>query len=91
MEKKSAELVYQRLMGFCEQPMPGVAVENLFAEGADGDRLYEEIYGARLRICQRLGVEEDQDLGLMMDCFDQMIRLVAEKMFECGACAARQE
>lgn len=90
MEKKLARLVYDRVMGFSEQTIPGIPAENMFAEGAACDRLYEQLYEARLRICQRLG-EEDQDLVLMMDCFDQMIRLVAEKMFECGACAARQE
>ena len=85
MEYKPAQLIYNRLMGYEEQTILELPVENLFAEGSRGDGLYEEIYAANLRLCQRLGVEEDRDIQLILDRCDQITRLVAEKMFHYAA------
>lgn len=81
MGNKNAQMVYNQLMGYDERQHPMLPVENLFAEGAPCDALYEEIYAANLRLCQRLGVEEDGDVQLILDRFEQINRLVAEKMF----------
>lgn len=90
MESKLAQLVYARVMGYDEQPCQDLPVENLFAEGAPCDRLYEQIYDAKLRICQRLGADEDNDIELILDSFDQITRLVAEKMFHYGTYFPKQ-
>lgn len=88
MGNKNAQMVYNQLMGYDEQQCPMLPVENLFAEGATCDTLYEEIYAANLRLCQRLGVEEDRDVQLILDRFEQINRLVAEKMFHYATCLA---
>ena len=81
MENKLAQLIYNRLMGYEDRPIPELPVENLFAQGAPCDELYEEIYAANLRLCRRLGVEEDGDIQVILDRCDQINRLVAERMF----------
>ena len=88
MENKIAQLVYDRIMGYDEQPHLELPIENLFAEGSRCDALYEDIYAANLRLCQRLGVEEDRDIRLILDCYDQITRLVAEKMIHYATCLA---
>lgn len=88
MENKIAQMVYNRVMGYDEQPQAELPIENLFAEGAPCDTLYEEIYAANLRLCQRLGVEEDRDIQLILQRFEQINLLVAEKMFYYATCLA---
>lgn len=88
MEKKIAQRVYDLVMGYDEQPHSELPIENLFAEGAPCDTLYEEIYAANLRLCQRLGVEEDRDIQLILQRSEQINRLVAEKMFYYATCLA---
>ena len=88
MNNQIAQMVYNQLMGYEEQQHPMLPVENLFAEGAACDALYEEIYAANLRLCQRLGVEEDGDVQLILERSEQINRLVAEKMFHYATCLA---
>lgn len=84
MEDKIAQAVYDRLLGHLALQRSGFDVEDLFAEGAPGDRLYEQIYQANLRLCEKLGVQEDADLQSIIDNFWMITALVGEKMYQYG-------
>ena len=84
MEDKIAEMVYDRLLGHNLLETDAYHVENLFAEGASGDALYQDIYDANLRLCKRLGVEEDRDIQIIIDSFWEITKLVGEKMYRHG-------
>ena len=84
MEDKIAEMVYDRLLGHNLLTVDAHGVENLFEDGSRCDELYQEIYEANLRICQRLGVEEDRDVQEIIDAFWEITRLVGEKMYHYG-------
>ncbi len=84
MEDKIAQAVYDRLLGNLAMQAGGPEVEDLFADGAQGDVLYEQIYQANLRLCEKLGVEEDADIQCIIDQFWAITALVGEKMFQYG-------
>lgn len=77
-----AEWVYYTMMGEMEIPFPGV--EDEFAEGTRCEGLYREIFDANMRLCERLGVEEDTDVETMINHFFSMNRELCMKMYECG-------
>lgn len=61
-------------------------VENEFAEGKGCAEAYSEILDAYQRICQRLGVgEEDDDIEIIMDSFNTIIECLCMKMFDYGS------
>lgn len=84
MEDKIAEMVYDRLLGHSLLSTDAYRVENLFEEGSRCDELYQQIYEANLRLCQRLGAEEDRDVQEIIDAFWEITRLVGEKMYHYG-------
>ena len=59
---KFAEDVFDTMMGFLipEAQVPGE--ENLFETGSCADRKYEELYDACDHLCQRLGIESEDDV-----------------------------
>ena len=58
---------------------------NLFREGELCDRLYEEIYAAKLRINKRLGTQEDTDLEQIINNLFTITKIISRHMYECGA------
>ena len=84
MEDKIAEMVYNRLLGHSLLETKAYAVEDLFEDGSRCDALYQDIYDANLRLCQRLGVEEDRDVQTIIDSFWEITKLVGEKMYRHG-------
>ena len=84
MEDKIAEMIYDRLLGHNLLETDAYRVENLFEEGSRCDALYQDIYEANLRICHRLGVEEDRDVQTLIDSFWEITRLVGERMYRHG-------
>lgn len=61
-------------------------VENEFSEGKGCAEAYSEILDAYQRICQRLGVgEEDDDIEIIMDSFNTIIECLYMKMFDYGS------
>ena len=91
MKTKLAQQIYDRVMGYEEQPLPDFFVENLFADGTVCDELYGQIYDSKLRIYERLGVDEDPDMELILDSLDRITRLVAQEMFHHGTRIAAQQ
>ena len=55
------------------------------------ENVYEAVCGeyvdeANRRICERLGVDEDSDVELIIDSMFDITHIVAEKMFSYGQC-----
>lgn len=76
------EYIYETLLGERLIPCPGIT--NAFAEGTHCTRLYEEIYQANQRLCERLGTQEDQDVELLIDNFFEIMREISIRMFRYG-------
>ncbi|MEY8428264.1 hypothetical protein AALA00_11230 [Lachnospiraceae bacterium 46-15] len=67
-------------------PVPeGNMVKDEFEEGSVCSMLYEEVYDANRRICERLGVEEDRDVELIIGNLLKIGEYQAVKMYDYGA------
>ena len=84
MNTKFAETVYDLLTGECSPQMGDPVIENMFAEGRTCEQLYNDVYDANLRLCERLGVQEDQDVELIINSLLHISRLLGKKMFLYG-------
>lgn len=74
------EYVYDSLQGTVCNPHP--QVENLFGEGKPCQRWYGDMLAAYARICDRLGVaDEDADVEIIITCLRRIEREVAYQMF----------
>lgn len=74
--------IYETLLGERLDPHPNI--ENAFAEGTQCAKLYSQIYAARERLCDRLGLEEDPDVEILLDSFFEINRELCLKMFRYG-------
>ncbi len=77
--------IYASVMGSL---IPGYAckkVENLFDTGKPCEKLYRDAMEANWRLCERLGVDEDDDGEILINSLLEITKRVAYKMFECGA------
>ncbi len=84
MDSKIANKVYDLLTGE-EVPVAGLSVvENMFADGRTCEELYTAVYEANLRLCERLGVQEDPDVELIINSLLRISRLLGLKMFQYG-------
>ena len=84
MDSRIANRVYDLLTGE-EVPVAGLAVvENMFADGRTCEELYTAVYEANLRLCERLGMQEDADVELIINSLLQISRLLGLKMFHYG-------
>lgn len=93
MEKNQfAEQVFETVCGFLvkEACIPGV--ENLFAPGKPCDLLYQEMAGARERLAQRTGLEEDDtDIEGIIRPLLKISGTIGVRMYEYGAEFAAKE
>ena len=86
MMQSFAERVYLTLNGQMEEWAQVPGVENLFEDGKYCQRRYEEIYSVYQRLCDRLGVEnEDADVKSMINAFMDIERELCIRMFAYGA------
>ena len=84
MDSKIANKVYDLLTGE-EVPVAGLSVvKNMFADGRTCEELYTAVYEANLRLCGRLGVQEDPDVELIINSLLRISRLLGLKMFQYG-------
>lgn len=79
---KHAEYIYESMMGDLVEPCPGVA--DAFAPGEKCAKLYEEIFCANRRLCKRLGVEDDDDVEIIINNFFTINRELCLRMYEYG-------
>ena len=84
-----AETVYLSMLGELLEPLPGV--QNAFAPGQPCEKLYQQIYEAKCRLCDRLQEDEDPDLECIIDRFFAINREMCLRMYRLGGeHAARQ-
>lgn len=84
MSEQLVDIVYDLLTGE-RFPFEGdPIVENMFAEGRTCEQLYNNVYEANMRLCERLGVQEDRDVELIINNLLHISRLLGKKMFLCG-------
>lgn len=62
-----------------------VQIQNEFAEGEPCSEAYKQVYEANRRLCERLGVDEDPDVEMIIDGLFDIARVVSQKMFQYGA------
>ena len=85
MNNYTFEDVYYSLLGEMEESSALPNVENAYISGGECDRLYIEIHLACRRLCNRLGVpDEDSDVELILGNFAAIQRILCEKMFGYG-------
>lgn len=82
------EMIYDMMNGLlaCDgMVLPGdIWVKDEFLKGSQFNELSERIYDAKIRIGDKLGNEEDEDLEEISDCMEELIRIVAMKMYDYG-------
>jgi hypothetical protein len=59
-------------------------VANEFDDGKPCAELYQEVFDANQRLCDRLGVNEDKDIELIINSMQDIAKLLAFKMFDYG-------
>lgn len=84
MDTKIADTIYDLLIGEAEPTGDFYAVENMFAEGCTCEELYNNVYEANLRLCDRLGLQEDADVELIINSLLRISKLIGIKMFQYG-------
>ena len=86
---KLVENVYEAVCGEyadeADYVIQNVRIENEFEEGKTCSEAYKQVYAANRRLCERLGVDEDPDVEMIIDSMFEITRTVGEKMFEYGA------
>ncbi|MDE6908563.1 MAG: hypothetical protein K2P21_10455 [Lachnospiraceae bacterium] len=86
MEEK--QRIFQLMNGTWDlekYPVPEAGmVENEFEEGSVCSILYEEVYNANRRICERLGVEEDRDVELIIGNLLKIGEYQSMRMYDYG-------
>ncbi len=85
MHTQFVDRVYDLLTGECSPTANDPIVENMFAEGRICEELYNDVYEANLRLCERLGVQEDVDVELIINSLLRISKLLSRKMFQYGA------
>ena len=86
---KLVENVYEAVCGEyadeADYVIQNVRIQNEFEEGKTSCEAYKRVYDANRRLCERLGVDEDPDVEIIIDSMFEITRTVGEKMFEYGA------
>lgn len=84
----NGELIYNLMTGLYNlqavQFPESAIVEDEFQEGKPCELLYGRMYDARERLCERLGVEEDEDIETIINSMEDIARILALKMYEYG-------
>ncbi len=80
-----AELVYGTLNGLYAPGYGVSGVENAFAENKPCMNLYHQAFDAYQRLCDRLGViDEDDDIEITYNSFSEICRIMALHMYHYG-------
>ena len=85
MSTEQIEDIYATLVGVMRKEFRVPGVENLFAEGGDCMNCYRDMLRAYERLCDRLGViDEDKDVEVIIYALMTIEGIVSKKMFEYG-------
>ena len=86
---KVVENVYEAVLGVYadegDYVIQNVRIQNECEEGKPCSKAYTRVYESNRRLCERLGVDEDPDVEMIIDSMFAITRAVGEKMFEYGA------
>ena len=85
MTSQFVDTVYDLLTGNRLPVVGDPVVENMFSEGRTCEELYNSVYEANVRLCDRLGVQEDADVELIINSLLHISELLGKKMFHYGA------
>ena len=94
MEERK-KLIYDLMNGTLDfkdnPPEECKLVEDEFSEGKVCEQAYTEIMSAYQRLCQRLGVdgEEDKDIEVIINSYEFITEYLCLKMFDYGAMFAQ--
>lgn len=66
-----------------------LAVSDEFTEGSECNRLYQQVYEAKLRLSERLGKDEDNDVEAIIGALGSITHIMALKMYDVGAQAGK--
>ncbi len=78
--------IYETMLGLLEPEAALDWVDSAFGEGAHCTREYAQMREAYERICERLGVEnEDEDLEIIVNSLESIQRELCERMFSAGS------
>lgn len=76
------EELWLKVMGMHTQPD---GIPNEFGDGLPCMKLYDRIAEARLRLCERFGMDfEDRDMVEILNCEDEICRVIGCKMYQYG-------
>ena len=85
MREEFVDIVYDLLSGTRIRQPGDPEIENLFEIGRECEQLYSQVYDANLRLCQRLGVEEDADVETIINALLRICALTGKRMYHYGA------
>lgn len=66
-------------------------VQDEFSSGSYCSELYEEVYRAKVSLCNRLGVQEDSDIETIISNLTLIGRHLSMKMFDYGMDEAQKQ
>lgn len=88
-EEKRKQLIYELMTGVYDlkqvQFPESKIVEDEYADGKPCAELYGRVYDAKVRLCERLGVDEDEDVETIINCMNDIAHILAMKMYDYGA------
>ena len=85
MPVEEIEEILLAMQGESNYQLQGDRVPNIFAEGMPCEQLYEEVYNANRRLCERLGgLDEDKDVELIVFNLLKIADIQSIEMFRCG-------
>ena len=88
-EEKRKQLIYELMTGLYDleqvQFPESKLVENEYEDWKPCSELYSRVYDANVRLCERLGVEEDTDVNIIIDSMNEITRILVMKMYDYGA------
>ena len=88
MEKKRKQLIYDLMIGLYDLELvdfpESKIVEDEFEEDKPCSELYGHVCDANKRLCERLGVQEDKDVDIIINCMFDISRILAMKMYDYG-------
>ena len=77
----SFDVIYDSMCGFLAEEYAVADVDNAFVPGSYCDRQYARMREAYERICQRMQVEEDRDLNIMVEAMEKIQRELCRRLF----------
>lgn len=82
------KMVYDLMNGsleldLCTAPEKELVADE-YAAGSKCDQLYAEVFAANRRVCQKLGVEEDRDVELIISNLLNIGEHLSMKMYDYG-------